>query len=71
MSFQISVSGHKDGQDNADVEKLAKDIVRLAKEADVGLSYVNISHSGGSRALFSASTELDETLQDDTEEGGT
>lgn len=62
MSFQITLSGHKDNQPLAPIEKLALDIVRLAKESDVGLTYVNVSHSGGSRAIFSSSTELDETL---------
>ena len=62
MSWSISLNGHKDQPDNPAIEKLALDITRLAKEADVGLTHVSVTHSQGSKAVFSSSTELDETL---------
>lgn len=72
MSWGISVNGHQDQQDNDAVEKLAKDVARLAKDAGVGVTYVNVNHGGGSKAILNTASGIDATSEsdDDVAEGG-
>ena len=68
MSWGVSVNGHQENQDPKAIEKFARAVGRLAKEADIGVTYLNVSHQGGSKALIAASQGIDDTAEPDGEE---
>jgi hypothetical protein len=63
MSWNINLSGHRDVQNDEAVDELALAVIRLAKKAEVSLTYVNISDGRGSKALFSSAVGIDATSE--------
>lgn len=74
MSWNVQAVGHIDnGPDETEkVQEFARKVVELAKESDIGLSYVSASIPNvGAKTFFAASQGIDVTEEADATDSGT